>query len=227
MKENKLNTFTTILTIVNLFAVIMLLWLSIDNMILNANNKNRIEEVSTTIDTIDTEKYIDPLGQIQSELNGIKSDVSDIENRISVLETTEEIIDETTEKDEPEVEVENTNTPVASVNTDESKVYVQNTENCLTSYGGVYYNENGNKETYYNLNMNGVVDRAQSSGIPGDYWVRDDGVKMYGDYVIVAADFNTYPMGSTVSTSLGEGIVLDTGSFATSNPTQFDIATDW
>ena len=96
----------------------------------------------------------------------------------------------------------------------------------LTKSGGVnYYGEQ--KETYYNLNMNGVVNNAQNAGIEGEYWVRDDGTKMYGDYIIVAANQEVYPYGSTVETSLGTGIVLDTGGFAAGNPTQVDIATDW
>ena len=96
----------------------------------------------------------------------------------------------------------------------------------LTASSGVnYYGEQ--KETYYNLNMNQVVANAQTAGIQGEYWVREDGVKMYGDYVIVAANLDVHPRGSTVETSLGTGIVLDTGGFAAENPTQIDIATDW
>lgn len=96
----------------------------------------------------------------------------------------------------------------------------------LTASGGVnYYGEQ--KETYYNLNMSRVVDNAKNAGVEGEYWVRDDGVKMYGDKVIVAANQDLYPYGTTVDTSLGEGIVLDTGTFANSNPTQVDIATEW
>lgn len=96
----------------------------------------------------------------------------------------------------------------------------------LTASGGVnYYGEQ--KETYYNLNMDQVVANAQAQGIQGQYWVREDGVKMYGNYVIVAADLNVHPRGSTVETSLGTGIVLDTGGFAAENPTQVDIATNW
>ena len=100
-----------------------------------------------------------------------------------------------------------------------------NTDGLTQSAGVNYYGEQ--KETYYNLNMSRVVSRAQDSGIEGDYWVRDDGVKMYGDYVIIAANQDVHPYGSTVDTSLGEGIVLDTGGFAAGNPTQVDIATDW
>lgn len=96
----------------------------------------------------------------------------------------------------------------------------------LTASGGVNYHGE-QKETYYNLNMDQVVSNAQAAGIPGEYWVREDGVKMYGDYVIVAANLDVHPRGSTVETSLGTGIVLDTGGFAAENPTQVDIATDW
>lgn len=96
----------------------------------------------------------------------------------------------------------------------------------LTASSGVnYYGEQ--KETYYNLNMSRVVDNAKNAGVEGEYWVRDDGVKMMGDKVIVAANQDLYPYGTTVDTSLGEGIVLDTGTFATGNPTQVDIATEW
>ena len=96
----------------------------------------------------------------------------------------------------------------------------------LTASGGVnYYGEQ--KETYYNLNMSRVVSNAQANGIEGEYWVREDGVKMIGDKVIVAANQDVHPYGSTVETSMGTGIVLDTGGFASGNPAQVDIATDW
>lgn len=96
----------------------------------------------------------------------------------------------------------------------------------LTASKGVNYGPSG-KETYYNLNMNGVVNIMQSMGYNEQYWVREDGVKMYGDYVMVAADLNTHPRGSIVESSLGTAIVVDTGGFASSNPDQLDIATAW
>jgi 3D (Asp-Asp-Asp) domain-containing protein len=60
-----------------------------------------------------------------------------------------------------------------------------------------------------------------------EYWVRSDGVKMLGNYVMVAADLNIRPRGSLVETSLGTGIVCDTGTFIYSNHYQLDIATTW
>ena len=75
--------------------------------------------------------------------------------------------------------------------------------------------------------MSGVVSIMEGMGIEGPYWVREDGVKMYGDYVMVAADLSIRPRGSLVETSLGTGIVCDTGTFIYSNPTQLDIAVAW
>lgn len=88
----------------------------------------------------------------------------------------------------------------------------------LTPSGGVN-SFNGNTETYYNLDMSGVIANAQNMGIQGEYWVRDDGVKMYGDYVIVASQ---HDKGSIIETSLGTGIVLDYCPAGT-----VDVATAW
>lgn len=96
----------------------------------------------------------------------------------------------------------------------------------LTMSGGVnYYFDQ--KETYYNLNMDYVVEIAHSQGIEGEYWVREDGCKMLGDYIMVAANRDVHPQGSIIGTSLGLAVVVDTGTFAQSNPTQVDIAVDW
>jgi hypothetical protein len=83
------------------------------------------------------------------------------------------------------------------------------------------------KETYYNLNMSGVVSIMRSSGNSDEYWVREDGVKMLGNYVMVAANLSVHPRGSLVETSLGMGIVCDTGGFAYTNQNQLDIAVAW
>ena len=86
------------------------------------------------------------------------------------------------------------------------------------------------KETYYNLNMNGVVSIMRRMGFSESeypYNVRADGVKCLGPYVMVAAHLGKRPRGSKVQTSLGTGMVCDTGGFAANNPTQIDIATAW
>lgn len=82
----------------------------------------------------------------------------------------------------------------------------------------------GRKESWYDLPMQNVVDKAQDMGIPCDYWVRDDGVKMFGQWVIVAAH-KSKTRYTRVQTSLGEGIILD--YHCVDDPNLYDIATDW
>ena len=80
------------------------------------------------------------------------------------------------------------------------------------------------QETFYDLPMRGVMGFCGG----GSYHVREDGVKVDQDgYILVAAELSRYPRCSIVETSLGLGKVYDTGSFALTNPEQFDIATDW
>ena len=99
----------------------------------------------------------------------------------------------------------------------------------LNAFNGVANGPSG-YETYYNLPMGGVVSIMRDLGYDEEtypYWVRDDGVKMLGDYVIVAANLDERPYGTILPSSLGMAIVCDTGTFALSNPSQLDIAVDW
>lgn len=96
----------------------------------------------------------------------------------------------------------------------------------LTKSGGVNYGPSG-KETYYNLPMGGVISIMRGMGNHDKYWIRSDGCKMLGKYIIVAANLKVHPRGSHVRTSLGMAVVCDTGSFASSNPHQLDLAVDW
>lgn len=111
----------------------------------------------------------------------------------------------------------------------ESIIKTSTSRKHLTKSLGVFAGPSG-KETYYNLNMQYVVSYMRDLGFDADifpYWVRGDGVKMLGDYVMIAADLNTRPKGTILETSLGMGIVCDTGEFAKENPTQIDIAVNW
>ena len=96
----------------------------------------------------------------------------------------------------------------------------------LTAAAGVVMGPSG-KETYYNLDMSGVVAIMRGMGNNDEYWVREDGCKMLGDYIMCAANLDVRPRGSLVESSLGTCIVCDTGGFAYDNPTQLDIATTW
>ena len=81
------------------------------------------------------------------------------------------------------------------------------------------------RETYYNLPMNRIVERADAHfGCQDVYAVREDGVKTYNGFVMCAADWDKYPYGSTVETTLGTGLVLDKH---TTDSNIVDIATTW
>ena len=81
------------------------------------------------------------------------------------------------------------------------------------------------RETWYNLDMKNVISRTDKAmGTSDMYHVDDRGVKMYGPWVIVAAD-KSVPRYSFVETSLGMGVVLD--NHTTGDPGLIDIATTW
>ena len=101
----------------------------------------------------------------------------------------------------------------------------------LTKSLGVLHNgPAGGDETYYDKKMDRVVRIMRDKGFDElnyPYWVREDGVKMLGSFVMVAANLEVHPRGSIVQTSLGTGLVCDTGAFAKTNKLKLDIATSW
>ncbi|MBQ3409657.1 MAG: hypothetical protein IJH12_10705 [Clostridia bacterium] len=105
----------------------------------------------------------------------------------------------------------------------EAEEYVWNGKVLTKSSGIVPAGEtpSGYKETYYNMNMMGCLDLIGYSC--DGYAVRDDGVKTYDGYVMVASpDLYAYPKGSYVPTTLGMGIVVD---YCPSG--NLDIAVNW
>ena len=80
------------------------------------------------------------------------------------------------------------------------------------------------KETYYNLPMNWVVDSLRRKWFDGEFWVRADGVKMYGKHVMVAAPKGKYKTWEIIPTTLWPGIVCDTGAMKWN---RIDIAVNW
>ena len=73
----------------------------------------------------------------------------------------------------------------------------------------VYYDGVSGKESYYTTDVSYVVNTAYQYGYDKDeypYYIREDGCKMFGDYIICTAN---YPYGSVIDTSLGKAIVLD------------------
>lgn len=102
-------------------------------------------------------------------------------------------------------------------------------EEHITRVGGVFNGPSG-RETYYNLNMSGVISLMRELGYSEEeypYWIRDDGCKMFGDYVMVAANLSIRPKGTILETSMGTAIVVDTGDFVNTYPEGIDIAVNW
>ena len=106
------------------------------------------------------------------------------------------------------------------------KAYIYSSRQTLNSYDGVYYGPSG-KESYYNMDMSHVVELMQAAGYDLKYWVRKDGVKMFGNYVMVAADLSIRPKGTILQTSFGPAIVCDTGTFARYDSSALDVAVAW
>lgn len=107
-----------------------------------------------------------------------------------------------------------------------TKVYIKPSSGKLNAAAGRVTGPT-NEETYYNLDMSRVVDTMRRKGFSEEeypYYIREDGVKMLGDYVMVAADLSIHPRGVVVETSLGQGLVCDTGDFTEDI---YDVATDW
>ena len=139
------------------------------------------------------------------------------------------------EYEEPEITTEETPEPLIfdTIIADEVVVEVVPFEPeerpHLTKQSGVFAGPSG-KETYYNLNMSRCIDIMRSMGYDEEtysYWIRDDGAKMLGEYVMCAASLDIRPKGTIIETSLGQAIVVDTGTFAYSNQTQIDICVNW
>lgn len=157
-------------------------------------------------------------------------------------EVTEPVTEEVTENSEVEnSEVENLETEVYEDSTDDE--YIESEDNAsnavtdtynwngsvLTQSSGINYGPSG-LETYYNLPIDGVVSIMRNAGFSEEeypYWESPEGYKMLGNYIMVAADLSIRPRGTTIETSLGMGLVCDTGSFIYTNPEQLDIAVNW
>jgi hypothetical protein len=95
----------------------------------------------------------------------------------------------------------------------------------LTRSGGVFEGPSGT-EKYYNLNMSKCVSIMNDLGYSYEYWVRDDGVKMFGEYVMCATDTYVYPKGTILETSLGTAMVVD-HCVAAENSFMIDICVTW
>ena len=192
-------------------------------------NSNYIEILENTIDTKTKEEnerlkvekqvvdfYIEHINRIDN--------LPSVENVMAVKTESEEENKEDTTQDTSSDSEENGLIETA-FESDEYSTSVYDGSVLTASSGVNYYGSQ--RETYYNLDMSGCVNIMRGMGNTDEYWVREDGVKMLGSYVMCAANLNIHPRGSLVETSLGTAIVVDTGGFADSDPYQVDIAVTW
>ena len=155
--------------------------------------------------------------------------------QIIPTETVPESIPETEETTAPQEEIieETVDEPVYEAVEEITKAVEEPVEEIpkaavLNRRDGVNY-FNGQKETYYNLKMGGVIRLLDEMGIEhGEYWTRDDGVKMLGDYIMLATDTRRWPKGTILETSLGTGLVVDHCSGSESySGLWIDVAVTW
>lgn len=188
---------------------------SAENQIIESN----IESMSTTINN-DIEKQIS-LKKAKETKSNVQPEISVAFTEVKYTQTHYTAKSEEAYKAPKEV--------VVTTDANYTKETYFDNGGQLTKSAGVYQGPSG-KETYYNLPMDGVVNIMRNAGFSEEeypYWVREDGVKMLGPYVMVAANLQLRPRGSLVESSLGTAIVCDTGGFAANNSTQLDIAVSW
>ena len=96
----------------------------------------------------------------------------------------------------------------------------------LTARAGTVMGPSG-KETYYNLPMQGVINIMRRNGYDAErfpYWVTDDGVRMLGDYIMLAGRAGQFERGTIVRCSLGDGMICDYGYIEWNG---VDVAVTW
>ncbi len=101
----------------------------------------------------------------------------------------------------------------------------------LTKQSGIFSGPSGT-ESWYNLDMTECIKIMRDLGYSEEeypYWVRNDGCKMLGDYIMIAADTRPgkNPKGTIMETSMGMGIVSDHCVAATWGKVALDVAVCW
>lgn len=142
--------------------------------------------------------------------------------------TTESITTTITTTTEPAYSLEPETEPEQGNHIDEIEAPAWDGE-VLNAGNGLIQGPSGT-ETYYNLPMQGVVALMREMGFDEanyPYWEREDGVKMFGPYVMCAANLEIRPKGTIIQSSLGMAIVCDTGGFVEWDPERLDIAVNW
>jgi hypothetical protein len=198
----------------------------------------RLDGIDHKLNTIIESVEAAPLHKFTPETGTEKTpeEPSDDEIVISLLKQYQEDVDIVADiqaKEEVSMEAPESEPASESPNIEGFEEYIEPeptwTGPKLTASMGVNSGPSG-KETYYNLPMDGCIQIMRSLGYSEEeypYWIREDGCKMLGDYVMVAANLSIRPKGTIIESSLGKAIVVDTGYFAYYDSTQIDICVTW
>ena len=105
-----------------------------------------------------------------------------------------------------------------------------------SSLGVIENGPSGDYETFYDadvicdVGMDNCVKYMRDLGFDEEtypYYIREDGVRMFGDYVMVAANTEILPKGTLLETTLGTAMVVDHCENAESILNQVDVAVNW
>lgn len=225
MKRKNNNRRKLLLPVVGLVTISVVLIASVILLIKCANADNQLvaKALSTTTTTTETTTET-TTNTTTTEIT--KATTTSTSTSTSATTTTSTTMSTTTVVSSTTEVVEYTTVEADSEYEDDLSYDSDYSGQILTASLGVVEGPSGT-ETYYNLDMTGVIEIMSEHGFQYEYWIRDDGVKMFGQYVTVAADLNIRPRGTILPTSLGTAIVCDTGTFAYTDPYKLDIAVSW
>ena len=228
-------------TMITLLSTILILCCATTIISFGADQKQKGEEKKTSDyssystvkaeedSNLDTEVDSSSLAT-ESRLQKTESTTKDCLTEISSSETSSSETDSSSQEFEIESKEElSENEEESSCANEEYTCINQNNwqGEILTPDKGCVEGPSG-EEVYYNLYMGTCVEELKSLGIDGDWWVRSDGVQMFGNYVMVAANLDYRPKGTIIETTLGTAIVADGCEAAYwGNPYLLDISVTW
>lgn len=200
----------------------------------NETQEQSIEDTKTdTVEVVETTEDVTTKVSIDEVVSKVISgELGSGEQRRQAIESYGCSYDEVQKKVADKLGATKPRVSKKAVSSDSNKTLTKT----ANGYSGVLTRDKGRvngpsgSESYYNMNMTWIVARMRRKGYSEaeyPYYVREDGVKMLGPYILVACNFDIRPIGTLVPTTLGTGIVADTGGFIKKYPTGVDIATTW
>lgn len=222
----KKQVYKNIAYLVCIAVILGLVWGAIYK--LNSQNLELRQDMliaQSGFNTADT-KFNSDIQTLQSEINELRTENAEQEEVIAAQQDIIDTYDKKFEDMTAEVKAYE-----AALEKEAPKMQLPTTweGQQLTKAKGCIMGPSG-RETYYNLPMGGCINNMRRRGFDEEQypvWERDDGAKMFGKYVMVAANWKIRPLGTIIETSIGWGIVVDTGDFVSEYPYEVDIAVNW